>query len=75
MALQEETRLQMEMLRGLRQSVEAGEAATVKAEQGQDVKIAKLTDYDNIESYLTTFEQLMTAYKVKQEHWAFKLVP
>ena len=35
--------------------------------------MAKLTKNDNIEAYLTTFERLMLAYKVKKVKWAYKL--
>ena len=38
-------------------------------------KVAKLTDQDNIEAYLTTFERIMKAHEVKKERWAFKLAP
>ena len=53
---EEEMRLQMEMLQGLIEGVrKQGEAATVKAEQGQDIKIAKLTEHDDIvDSSLTS---------------------
>ena len=49
------------------------EAAVRKAENDKDVKVAKLTENDNIEAYLTTFERLMLAYEVKKEKWAYKL--
>ena len=49
------------------------EAARLKAEQERDVKVAKLTENDDIEAYLTTFERLMIAYEVKPERWAYKL--
>jgi len=39
------------------------------------VKLTKLTDSDDIESYLTTFERMMTAYNVPNSRWAFKLAP
>ena len=37
--------------------------------------LSKLTEEDNIEAYLTTFEHLMKAYKIKEERWAFELAP
>ena len=37
--------------------------------------LSKLTKEDDIEAYLTTFEHLMKAYKIKEERWAFELAP
>ena len=37
------------------------------------MKVAKLTDEDDIEAYLTWFERLMRAYEIREERWAFKL--
>ena len=34
-----------------------------------------MTENDDIEAYLTTFERLMLAYEVKKEKWAYKLAP
>ena len=39
------------------------------------VKVAKLTDSDDIEGYLVTFERQMTAYEIDQSRWAFILAP
>ena len=38
-----------------------------------EVKLTKLTDQDDIEAYLTTFERMMIAYEVDKSRWAFKL--
>ncbi len=35
----------------------------------RDVKFSKLTEADDIEAYLTTFERTMTAFKVPKEQW------
>ena len=35
----------------------------------------KLTEEDDIEAYLTTFERLLVVYEVKKEHWAFRFAP
>lgn len=37
------------------------------------MRIPKLTEKDDIVSYLTMFERLMLAYEVKREKWVFKL--
>jgi len=39
------------------------------------VKLTKLTDSDDIESYLTTFERKMVAYSTLYSQRAFKLSP
>ena len=42
------------------QSVKAGKR------QVSSIKVTKLTEEDNIEAYLTTFERLMKAYKIEE---------
>ena len=37
--------------------------------------MAKLTDADDIEAYLTTFERQMAAYEIDARRWAFLLAP
>ena len=67
----EESRKQMQALvEGVKKQ---GETAVCKAEIDKDVKVAKLTENDDIEVYLTNFERLMVAYEVKKDKWAFKL--
>ena len=39
------------------------------------VKLTKLTEEDDIESYLTTFERIMSASEVDRERWSFYLAP
>ena len=41
----------------------------------RDLKLCKLTDEDDIEAYLTTFERMMEAYEIPKERWVFKLAP
>ena len=38
------------------------------------MKVAKLTEEDDIVSYLTMFERVMVAFEVKRKKWAYKLV-
>ena len=40
-----------------------------------EAKVTKLTEKDDIEAYLTTFEQLMEVYEVPQTRWSFNLAP
>ena len=43
---------------------------------GQEkLKLTKLTDSEDIEAYLTTFERMMQVYEVEEDRWAFKLAP
>ena len=37
--------------------------------------LTRLSDKDDVEAYLTTFERLMVAYKVDETLWVFKLAP
>ena len=41
----------------------------------EPIKLTKLTDEDDIESYLTTFERIMAANEVSRERWSFQLAP
>ena len=38
-------------------------------------KLTKLTDGDDIEAFLKTFERLMEVYDVPKERWAYRLAP
>ena len=73
---EETMREQLNMLRELVTGIqEQGEKATLKMERNRDVKVTKLTEEDDIEAYLTTFERLMNAYDIQEERWSFKLAP
>ena len=41
----------------------------------EPAKLTRLTDHDDIEAYLTTFERIMEAHEVERERWSFKLAP
>ena len=41
----------------------------------EPVKLTRLTEEDDIEAYLTSFERIMTAHEVSRERWPFKLAP
>ena len=40
-----------------------------------ELRVVKLSEKDDIEAYLTTFERLMTTYGVTKAKWIFKLAP
>ena len=39
------------------------------------MKLTRLSEGDDIEAYLTTFERVMRAYEVDKARWAFNLAP
>ena len=41
----------------------------------EPAKLTRLTENDDIEAYLTTFERIMVAHEVNRERWSFKLAP
>jgi predicted aspartyl protease len=40
-----------------------------------DIKLQKLTESDDVEAFLTTFERIMRAYHVPEVRWVYKLAP
>ena len=71
---EEQTRMHLAMLETLVHGVQLqGEAAKRRADNGKDVHVPKLTEEDDIVSYLTMFERLMIAYEVSQDKWVYKL--
>ena len=56
----------------------AGTAGTLghgPANKLEAARPAKLTDSDDIEAYIPTFERLMAAYGVEKAHWVVRLAP
>ena len=71
---QREAKDQMKLFQRLIESLDKqATAAATCEEKYRDVKVAKLTEDDDIEAYFTTFERLMVAYEIPQRRWAFKL--
>ena len=56
-------------------SQEREEQRTKRTEELRQLTLTKLTPSEDIEAYLSTFERMMEAFKVKKELWAFKLAP
>ena len=52
-----------------------GNRTTGRAPRERDVQLVRLTENDEIETYLTTFERVMEAYEVDKSRWAFNPVP
>ena len=51
----------------------SGSMGGEKTMVSNELKVAKLTDRDNIQVFLVTFERLMEAYEVPKACWAYKL--
>lgn len=47
----------------------------LRSEAEAGLKLTKLSEADDVEAYLTTFERMMQAYKVPNECLVYKLVP
>ena len=43
--------------------------------ENKHVRLTRLSDNDDIEAYLTTFERMMEAYEIERACWSFKLAP
>ena len=70
-----EMRRQMERLQDMFAERAAAAASAGERSTREPIKLTKLTDEDDIESYLTTFERIMAANEVSQERWSFQLAP
>ena len=71
-----EVQEQMEMMRKLvEESEHQAKPKTGAATSDTAPKLTKLTDGDDIEAYLVTFERMMIAYEVEERRWAYKLAP
>ena len=58
----------MQVLQFLMEGVHLqGEVAKRKAESDKDVRVPRLTEQDDVVSYLTMFERLMAAFEVRKE--------
>ena len=64
----------------LREMVTAHTAQPIAAPIGaqrerESVKLTHLSDNDDIEAYLTTFERMMEAYEIEGARWPYNLAP
>ena len=73
---EEEVQQQMQLLREMVEGSRRREEAPARASGENDrVKLSKLSEADDVEAYLTTFERMMAVYEVDRARWAFKLAP
>ena len=75
----EQLKGQMEILRSITVPAAATPARPLEGDAAtgpkDSLKLTKLTDGEDIEAFLKTFERLMEAYEVPKEHWAYRLAP
>ncbi len=72
----EQMQEQMQTMREWMERSQAREGE--RAPRGEDrdhLKLTKLTESEDIEAFLTTFERMMRVYEVREDRWAFKLAP
>ena len=65
---------QMELMRRLVEESRRGTPEPI-ASVANTPKLAKLTEQDDIEAYLTVFERTMCAYKEERSRWSYMLAP
>ena len=71
---------QMDALRSMleRTSTPGGGVSTGGARSGdpaEHIKLTRLTETDDVEAYLTTFERLMQLGRIAEESWTLRLAP
>ena len=67
-----------EQLTMMREWMERSQARGERGSREEDrdhLKLTKLTESEDIEAFLTTFEWMMRVYGVREDRWAFKLAP
>ena len=69
----------MDIMKSLVESTRTAPSEGIRAEEHSGPRdkliLTKLSEHEDIEAYLTTFERLMTIYKVEEMRWAVKLAP
>ena len=71
----EESERRLTAMNKMRQDLVRGHAEKGAKQNSDSMKPTRLSNSDDIESYLMTFERLMKAYEVDTARWAFKLAP
>ena len=70
---QEESERQMALIARLLEKTTLDDRDKKPRERG--AQLVWLTEKDDIETYLTMFEQVMEAYEIDKNRWTFKLAP
>ena len=71
----ERTRLMEKQMEALQDMVEASSKREATPRESEQPKLTKLTEQDDVEAYLTTFERMMGVFRVEKEKWAYKQAP
>ncbi len=72
---EEQMHLLMRLVEGTTERLRVAETGPGAASPDEKVKLTRLTESDDVEAYLTTFERLMQAHGVDATRWAYKLAP
>ena len=70
-----EAQMQLVLLRQLVEGLQPRSEGGVRRSECKKARLAKLTDHDDIDAYLTTFECTMVGYKVSRDRWVYELAP
>ena len=72
----EQMRSQMDIMREMMDRVLTSREEEDRGRRdGEKIALMKLSDSEDIEAYLTTFERVMTVQSVPEERWAYILAP
>lgn len=67
---------QMQVMREWMERSQVREGERVPRDEDRDhLRLTELTESEDIEAFLTTFERMMQVYEVREDRWAFKLAP
>ena len=71
---EERMRMMQQQMEALQKLVAESSKREEKKSEMEQLKLAKLTEQDDIEAFLTTFERVMGVFGIERR-WAFKLAP
>ena len=67
---------QVEMMRECMERSQARQGERALQDEDRDrLNLTELTELEDVEAFLSTFERMMRVYGVKEDRWAFKLDP
>ena len=72
---EERMRMMQQQMEALQKLVAESSKQEEKKSEMEQLKLTKLTEQDDIEAFLTTFERMMGVFGIEKKRWAFKLAP
>ena len=72
---EERMRGMREQIEGLQRLMTGAAAAPPRTSSDEGVRLNRLSEQDDIEAYLLTFERMMQAYEIAPARWSYKLAP